>query len=446
MFDDVLSKSVRTVGIVILAVTAVTLSVSRAEAVPAFAEQTGQPCKSCHVGGFGPQLMPFGRAFKMSGYTIRTVDGTLPFSIMAVASYLHTNADASAPPAPHYGVNNNATIDQVSAFVAGGLNEHFGGFGQFTYDGVGRAFLWDNLDLRAVNDFTLDDGTDLLVGLSLNNNPTAQDPWNTLSAWGFPYTDSDLAPAPEAATVINGGLAQSAVGVSAYAWYATEFYAEAGFYWTPGRGFMRAMGADGGSVIKGSAPYLRVAYQKDYGEQNFQFGATAFLTSLYPDGDRTAATGDNFQDVELDGSYQYTGDGSNVYQSNLRYTHEHQSLDGSFGLGEAANARNSLDEVQADVSYYWHDEVGATVGYFNVSGSADNLLYAGNRTQRPDSEGLLFQVDGTPFGDLVSRLNLRVGIQYRLFTKLNGAAVNYDGAGRNAGDDNTFRIFGWVAF
>ena len=42
----------------------------RAAAVPAFAEQTGQPCVGCHVGGFGPQLTPFGRAFKLGGYTL----------------------------------------------------------------------------------------------------------------------------------------------------------------------------------------------------------------------------------------------------------------------------------------------------------------------------------------------------------------------------------------
>ena len=38
-----------------------------AEAVPSFASQTGQPCTACHVGAFGPQLTPFGRAFKIGG-------------------------------------------------------------------------------------------------------------------------------------------------------------------------------------------------------------------------------------------------------------------------------------------------------------------------------------------------------------------------------------------
>jgi hypothetical protein len=40
------------------------------QAVPAFAQQTGQPRSTCHIGSFGPQLTPFGRAFKIGGYTL----------------------------------------------------------------------------------------------------------------------------------------------------------------------------------------------------------------------------------------------------------------------------------------------------------------------------------------------------------------------------------------
>jgi hypothetical protein len=36
--------------------------------VPSFAARTGQPCSACHIGGFGPQLTPLRRAFKI-GYT-----------------------------------------------------------------------------------------------------------------------------------------------------------------------------------------------------------------------------------------------------------------------------------------------------------------------------------------------------------------------------------------
>ncbi|MGD0643005.1 MAG: hypothetical protein ABSC22_19870, partial [Roseiarcus sp.] len=43
------------------------LTVQPASAVPSFARQTGQPCANCHTAF--PELTPFGRRFKLSGYT-----------------------------------------------------------------------------------------------------------------------------------------------------------------------------------------------------------------------------------------------------------------------------------------------------------------------------------------------------------------------------------------
>lgn len=430
----------------LLALVVTALSGGAASAVPAFADQTGQPCSACHVGGFGPQLTTFGRQFKILGYTARTQDGTVPVSAMAIVSYLRTSADQ--PAAPHYAANDNVALDQVSLFLAGGINQNFGGFSQYTYDGVARAFTWDNLDLRAVDQVTIG-GTDAVLGVSVNNNPAIQDPWNTLPAWGFPYTDSALAPSPGAATVLNGGLAQSALGISVYAWWNSEIYTEAGLYGTPGRGFMRAMGADGGAVIRGTAPYVRLGYEKDYDDQNFQIGVTGLFPNLYPGGDRTAAASDKYRDLSADASYQYSGDGSNIYQLNMRYINEHQSLDATYALGGSTNATNTLEELELDASYYWQNQIGLTAGYFSNWGSADSLLYAGNRTGKPNSAGFIFQVDGTPFGQTASQfgnhLNLRLGVQYRLFTQFDGAAGNYDGAGSNSSGNGTFRIFTWLA-
>ena len=425
---------------------------TQALAVPSFAVQTGMPCSACHVGGFGPQLPPLGRQFKLEGYTMRAGDSfTVPFSAMAVASFLHTQSDQAEPPAPHYGVNDNVTLDQVSLFAAGGIGDHFGGFSQFTYDGVGRAFSWDNLDLRAVDHVTIG-GSDVLIGASLNNAPGVQDIWNTMPAWGFPYTDSDLAPAPAAGTIMAGALAQSTLGVSAYAWWDNSIYTEAGLYWTPAHGFLRAMGADpdeGGGRIAGAAPYLRIAYQKDYGDQNFQFGAFGLFPSLYPGGDRSTGMSDRYADIGLDGTYQFMGTGENIYEIQAIFTHERQSLDATYALEGSANAHNTLNDFRLDGSYYWHNEIGGSVQYFNTWGSTDAVLYGGSLTGTPDSSGVLFQIDGTPFGNepssLGPRFNLRVGIQYRIYAKFDGASTNYDGLGHNASDNNTLRIFAWLA-
>ncbi len=427
------------------------LSTHTASAIPAFADQTGVQCNACHVGGFGPQLTPLGRQFKLEGYTMRAGDSfTVPFSAMAVVSYLRTNADQAAPPAPHYAVNDNATIDQISLFAAGGIGDHFGGFSQFTYDGVGRSAAWDNLDLRAVDHVTIGD-SDVLIGASLNNAPGVQDIWNTVPAWGFPYTDSDLAPAPTAGTILSGALAQTTLGMSAYAWWNNSIYTEVGLYWTPTHGFLRAMGADpddGAGRISGAAPYFRLAYQKDYGDENFQLGVFGLFPNLYPGGDRSTGMSDHYADMGFDGTYQFVGTGENIYEVQAVFTHEHQSLDASYALG-LANAHNTLNDFRLDGSYYWHNEIGGSIQYFNTWGSADGLLYGDSATASPNSSGVLLQIDGTPFGNepssLGPRFNLRVGVQYRIYAKFDGGTTNYDGLGHNASDNNTLRIFAWLA-
>jgi len=56
-----------------------------AHAVPSYARQTGSECAACHVGGFGPQLTPYGVRFKINGYTDSDgKDGKIPLSAMMV--------------------------------------------------------------------------------------------------------------------------------------------------------------------------------------------------------------------------------------------------------------------------------------------------------------------------------------------------------------------------
>jgi hypothetical protein len=230
------------------------------------------------------------------------------------------------------------------------------------------------------------------------------------------------------------------------------FYTEAGFYWTPSHGFLRFFGADasgGAGAISSAAPYIRVAYQKNYGAQNFEVGAFALIANLYPGGDTSTGTTDTLADIGLDASYQYLGDGEDIYTVNARYTHERQRLAASVALGNAANLSNSLNDARLDVSYTWQNILSGTVQVFNTWGSVDPLLYGGNTALRPDSSGFVLEVDGTLFGhdmDLLDgRFNLRVGAQYTVYTRFDGSSSNYDGSGRNASDNNTLRLFVWTA-
>src|SRR6201993_3443427 len=107
--------------IALLAVLLAIVFVStRAHAVPAFAQQTGQPCSTCHIGSFGPQLTPFGRAFKLGGYTQTGGTGIaahIPLSAFVLGSFTHTAESQPAPAANDFGTNNNFALDQVSIFL-----------------------------------------------------------------------------------------------------------------------------------------------------------------------------------------------------------------------------------------------------------------------------------------------------------------------------------------
>jgi hypothetical protein len=59
-------------------------------------------------------------------------------------------------------------------------------------------------------------------------------------------------------------------------------------------------------------------------------------------------------------------------------------------------------------------------------------------------------VDWTPWGKedswMAPNANLRLGLQYTAYSKFNGASNDYDGAGRDASDNNTLMLLAWLAF
>jgi hypothetical protein len=100
----------RSGALAVLAPLMLAATVQPSRAVPSFAAQTGQPCTACHVGAFGPQLTPLGRAFKIGGYTQTGGDGPLskiPLAGFVLNSFTHTNAPQPQPAAPDFGRNNN---------------------------------------------------------------------------------------------------------------------------------------------------------------------------------------------------------------------------------------------------------------------------------------------------------------------------------------------------
>ena len=169
-------------------------SAGPAEALPSYARQTGQPCATCHTAF--PELTPYGRRFKIGGYTAGGGDWQgPPIAAMYMAGFTHTQSpfDPGTQPAGTH-TNDNLVSQQVSGFVAGRLYGNLGSFIQITGDPVGGGVGLDASDVRYADTFKLF-GKDTIWGLDANNTPTVEDPWNTTPSFGWPQISSTIAPA-----------------------------------------------------------------------------------------------------------------------------------------------------------------------------------------------------------------------------------------------------------
>lgn len=415
------------------------LLATQAEALPVYARQTGQDCGACHIGAYGPQLTAYGQKFKLGGYT----DGdkrVLPLSGMLVGSYTHTKDDL--PEAPdHFDANNNIAAQEASVFLAGKLTDHIGSFGQLTWSGIDRAVAWDNLDIRYAREGKAG-GKDALFGLSLNNNPGIQDPFNSLPAWGFPYVASELAPEAPAAPLLAGGLETQVLGLNAYALFDDRWYAELGAYTSPGHSFLHRLGVPGEDILKtaGVSPYMRLAYTRDLHKQSYSIGLVGMHSALDVDG---SGSNDKYTDVGIDGSWQFLGTRRDIFTVNAALIHEKQRLAGSFDLGDADGKGQTLNSFNVNASYYRDQTWGGSVGFFTTTGSRDATLHADSPNGKPDTTGQILQLDYTPFGKegswLAPNANLRVGLQYTMYSR-------FDGASHGASGNNTLMGLVWLAF
>ena len=427
-------------------------------AVPSFARQTGQECIACHVSF--PELTPYGRYFKLTGYTIGK--HALPLAVMAQASVTRTSKNTATDPDTGDTVevtprNNEAVFSGLSVFLAGKATDFAGGFIQWTYDNLatkadgslgGHSGI-DNTDIRIVGSYSAPGAAepDLIYGFTLHNNPTVQDVWNSTPAFGFPFTSSPLAVTPAAATLIDGGLAQQVAGRGGYVFWKKTLYAELSWYRTADGAFsvLRAgqdTASDGGvAALKGYNPYWRVAYSRDWGPNSIMVGAFGMTAERYPSNLDTSTPTDRFRDTAVDAQYQYITD-PHTFTAQASYIHEKQSYNASFPA-TAANQADTLRTFKAKATYYHDRKYGGTVGYFSTTGSADSGLYGedeNGNARTPDTNGYILELDYLPVQ------HVRLMLQYTGYLKFNGASTNYDGTGRNARDNNTLFANVWVAF
>jgi hypothetical protein len=432
------------VALSIVAGAALIVDLPEANALPSYARQTGQQCAACH-NGF-PELTPYGRLFKLNAYTFG--GGTSdypPLAVMTYGSFTHTQAPQAGGAAPHFGPNDNFAVDQTSVFYGGEIAPNLGAFAQVTYDGVARSLAWDNTDIRYARTTTIL-GSETIFGVSLNNNPTVQDVWNTTPAWSFPFVASALAPSPAAATMIEQSFAQQVAGLTAYTYFDRTIYLEFGGYRTLSPGVQSTLGVNSptNNVINGVAPYWRLAIQHDWDVNSLEVGMFGMAASITPQ--RAYGFGaDHLMDFGVDAQYQYLAE-HNSFSVQASAIFERQNLMASSNpaLGFASNGYNVLRSYHAKASYYYDQTYGATLGVFRVDGTPDAKLYASPPGNSPNSSGVIGELDYIPFNhggpDFWPWLNVKFGLQYIYYPQFNGVT------GPLAADNNTFYAFAWLVF
>jgi hypothetical protein len=420
----------------------------RAVSLPLYARQTGQTCAQCHTGFF--ELTPAGRRFKLGGYTLGGGDWSgPPFAGMLQPTFTHTQAGQPGGAAPGFGPNNNFAMQEVSLFTGGRFTDNLGAFIQGTYDGVGHRFSWDNTDVRYADSLKVGNH-DLLFGVTVNNNPTVQDVWNTTPAWRFPFISSTLAPQPTAKTFVEGAFSQRVVGLSAYGFFDDMLYFEGGAYRPLSVNTQLALGVDttGESPISGfAAPYWRAAFEPVWGDHSLEVGGFGLTSNVLPL--RTSGAGtDSFTDIGIDAQYQYIGD-PHAVTFRAAWIHESHNLGASRALGLADNSRDVLRSLNASLSYIYDRTWSFTAGRVSVGGTADATLY-GTISGSPNSSGWIGEIAYLPFmhggPSFWPWLNARIGLQYTRRDRFEGATTNFDGMGRKVHDNNTILVYTWIAF
>jgi hypothetical protein len=464
---------------------------SPAWAIPVFNRQTGQNCQACHAGGQFPELTPYGRMFKLTGYTIGSRT-EIPLAMMAVASRSSVrNTSKSDDPGADFSKNDSLIFAGASVFAGGRITDNIGAFLQYTYDPYasqdasgkyhGHAAA-DNMDLRFVDRF-VGSSHDVVLGASVNNNPSVADPWNTVAAW-MQYVP---VPSPASSQFIDGGTPYPAFGtggntsgLTAYAFIDQTLYLEAGAYRST-RGVLAFMklGQPTSALtrVQGNAPYLRAAYNLAWGASSLMIGASTMSSRVYDDPSNTGdpATLHRYRDSSIDAQYQWLLDPHALTLQAVATRQFHRYPDFLAGQVPAfvdaqgnplapSSSSDVVRLVRAKATYTWRATYGGGLSYFDLSGTTNSLNQSsgydpltGTITSSPDGAAPSTRVNGNVTGNprtvgqtleayWLPWQNLRIGAQYTLYQRYNGSARNYDGFGRNAADNDSLFVYAWLSY
>jgi hypothetical protein len=190
------------------------------------------------------------------------------------------------------------------------------------------------------------------------------------------------------------------------------------------------------------APYWRAAWQQSLDRNYLEIGTYGIYLNSTPG----SVTGPKDRYVDPSFDFQYSRPiGANQIDVHGTYMREKSNLGATLGAGGASAAAHHLNAFKVDTVYHWRNRYSATGAAFSTSGTADPLLYApaaltGSNNGSPNSSGYIAQFAYWPVQ------NINIDVNYTGYWKFNGATSNYDGANRNASDNNTVYMALWLSF
>lgn len=482
------------------------LPTNQAQAVPSFARQVGLDCNSCHT--VFPELTPVGRNFKLNGFTAskhtdKSYEWPPPVSGMVQLSFTHLQKSMPNTQDPTNRANDNVNVPQTISLFYGGriYGDHLGALIQGSYDGVGNRFFLDLTDVRLTAKPELF-GKPLVLGLTVNNNPTVSDVLNTTPTWGFPAASpvsGATALTPGAKLQIES-LASQVGGIGAYFYWNSLLYGEIAVYHTARTGPAQLLGAGlvTSPMIQDVAPYWRVFLNKQWGKHSVQVGHFGLVSRNISPSSKPAAFDeegnpipgnpglldtrgpiDRFTDLGFDAQYQFIGK-KHIFSVQTSIMHEDQRLNNSDSQMTSFGNSAYLDKFKINANYYYRTDnwgtIGGTIAYVNLWGSRNFGSFdptggtspfglygpgagTGFRTGKPNSDWWVFELDYVPWW---KQFVTKITLQYVAYSHFNGSRSLYDGnagdsaltppsdtfpfARRNASDNNTLYLLVWQTF
>ncbi len=389
-------------------------------AMPLFARQTGQPCAACHTSP--PELTPFGRRFMLGAYTMTGGVPGLPLS-----GYLELGATRS-------GSDDRVRLQRAKLIGGGALTDHVGAYAELVHGPQAGGLRLGRVDLRVADSTTLA-GHDLVHGMSVNNAPGSQDPWNSSPARSWPFARTTVGPQPRYQALLEGPLAQRSAGASVYGLLDDAWYGELGAYGGIPPATQRRLGGDPGTQphILGTAMMGRLAHERRLSSGSLTVGASTLVSRM----DRSAGATVASSRVRMLGLDLLWQQRQGQHEGTVRVSTSREDWQDAGRPG----GTNRLDSLKASATYLHAKDKALTLGHFRHIGRADGLFWQ-TASGKPDSAGV--QLDAYLINPFFAPPRWHPGMRTRLGATLTHHTVFDGDADRAADRDTLFIYFLWA--